>query len=174
MNRTSLLVLAGALTLAVMLAAGATLVYARAAWNEREPPERSIAVAGVRQRAGGNPTIEPANWPTLRGLRGLRWEIRKAVGPRVEVSEGYRERVLSIAKGDPHVSRLLEGGYNITNVRPIIKAHVNADGSVELRADEALVVLRKGGSIAVALVDLEEGRVTKIIVYTRSLTVIEK
>lgn len=172
-NKTSLLVLAGALAMAVLLATGATLVYAKAAWSERGAAWGSAAASplGLKLRQNADATAAPASPPAVRALR---WEIRKAVGPRVEVSEEYRERVLSIAREDPDVAKLLEEGYNITNVRPIVKAYVKADGSVELRADEAAVVMAKRGGIAVALVSLKEGRVTKVVVYTRSLTVIQK
>ncbi|MEM1698395.1 MAG: hypothetical protein QXT76_02960 [Sulfolobales archaeon] len=108
------------------------------------------------------------------GLLQERIKLVKALGPRVEVSEEYREKVLKIATEDTDVSKLLEDGYNITGIKPVIKAYVEADGSVSLRADESLVILRKENSIAVVLVNLKEERVTKIAVYSFSVSVIEK
>ena len=91
----------------------------------------------------------------------------------VEVSEEFEESVINIAKGDPDVQELLADGYNITGVMPIIKARVEANGDVVIKATSAIVMLRKDttGSASV-WVDVEEARVTRIVILTR--TVIEK
>jgi len=58
-------------------------------------------------------------------------------------------------------------------VRPIIKAIVEANGDVLMKATSAIVILRKDttGSASV-WVNVEEGKVTRIETLTR--TVIEK
>ncbi len=156
MDRRSVAILAAGLALAAVLAVGAALAYAKsseeALWrlgSAREPPK--LGALGKH-----------AAW----------WRAAWAPGPRLVVSEEYRERVVQIALRDPDVSRLLEEGYNVTNVKPIVKAYVEADGSVNLRADEALIVLRKDGGVAAVLVSLTEERVTKVVVHT--VAVIEK
>ncbi|MCS7099337.1 MAG: hypothetical protein NZ925_03230, partial [Sulfolobales archaeon] len=98
--------------------------------------------------------------------------LRQRLGPRVEVSEEYRRKVIDIATKDPDVAKLLAEGYNITAIKPIVKLYVGGDGTVTLRADEAVVVLRKNRNIALVLVNLREERVTRIII--RGITVIEK
>ena len=104
--------------------------------------------------------------------RGFK-ELKAAVGPRVEVSEEYREKVTYILEQDGDTAKLLEEGYNVTRIRPIIKAYVGPDGAVTLRASQALVTLvKKGSGLAVALVDLDDGKVAKLVLYTK--TVIEK
>ncbi|MEM0352164.1 MAG: hypothetical protein QW459_04180 [Sulfolobales archaeon] len=175
MNRGSVaLVSAVALALAALLATGAVLVYAKNA-NERGffggPPVDVFS--GIKPQVNANLTSKLANLFRLRLLQE-RIKLAKALGPRVEVSEEYREKVLKIATEDTDVSKLLEDGYNITGIKPVIKAYVEADGSVSLRADESLVILRKENSIAVVLVNLKEERVTKIAVYSFSVSVIEK
>lgn len=91
----------------------------------------------------------------------------------VEVSAEFEENVTSIAKSDQDVQNLLNDGYNITGVRPIIKARVEANGDVITKATSAVVMLEKDTtSHATVLVDLEEGKVTEIVILTR--TVIEK
>lgn len=91
----------------------------------------------------------------------------------IEVSEEFEENVINIAKNDSDVQDLLDDGYNITGVRPIIKAVVEADGDVVTKATSAVVMLEKDTtSHASVWVDVEEGTVTKIEILTR--TVIEK
>jgi len=91
----------------------------------------------------------------------------------VEVSEEFKENVINIAKSDQDVQNLLNDGYNITGVRPIIKTIVEGDGNVVTKATSAIVMLEKDtASHASVWVDLEEGKVTEIVILTG--TVIEK
>ena len=94
-------------------------------------------------------------------------------GPAFEVSEEFEENAINIAEGDEDVQALLDDGYSVAGVRPIIKSIVEADGNVETKAADAIVILEKDEtSRASAWVDLEEAKVTKIVILTR--TVIEK
>jgi hypothetical protein len=91
----------------------------------------------------------------------------------IEVSDEFKENVLTIAKADSDVQALLNDGYNITQVRPIIKTVVEADGTVVTKATSAIVMLEKDTtSRATVWVDLEESKVTQIVTLTR--TVIDK
>jgi len=101
------------------------------------------------------------------GLRG------RGCNGFIEVSEEFKENVVNIAKNDSDVQDLLDDGYNITGVRPIIKAVVEGDGSVVTKVTSAIVMLKKDATARASVwVDLEEARVTKIVILTR--TVIEK
>ncbi len=102
-----------------------------------------------------------------------RWQRGCGCFRFLEVSEEFEENVIDIAKSDQDVLDLLDDGYNITGVRPIIKAVVDADGNVETRATSAIALLEKDeSSHASVWVDLEEARVTRIVIISR--TVIEK
>jgi len=91
----------------------------------------------------------------------------------VTVSQEFKDNVINIAKSDSDVQNLLNDGYNITDVRPIINAMVEADGTVTLKATSAIVMLSKDTTgRATVWVDLEQAKVTRIIILTR--TVIEK
>jgi hypothetical protein len=71
------------------------------------------------------------------------------------------------------VQNLLDEGYNVTAVRPIITTIVEADGTVATKATSAIVTLTLDESGHAAVwVNLEEARVTEIVILTR--TVIEK
>lgn len=91
----------------------------------------------------------------------------------IEVSEEFEENAINIAKSDQDVLDLLDDGYNIIRVKPIIRAIVEADGEVDTKATSAIVMLAKDSTgHASVWVDLEEGKVTEIVILTR--TVIEK
>ncbi|MCC6046824.1 MAG: hypothetical protein LM571_01355 [Desulfurococcaceae archaeon] len=154
---------------AAALIAGAAIAYAQ-----------SYALGrGAGNCKGWQPVPPPwsnataiARWlPWLRGV--VVKEFKNLIGPRVEVSEEYRSRVLEILSEDEDAAKLISEGYNVTAVKPIVKAYVAADRSVTLKASQALVTLvKKGEGVAVALVDLEQGKVVKLVVYSK--TVIEK
>ena len=91
----------------------------------------------------------------------------------IEVSQEYENNVLNIVRNDTDVQALLNDGYNITQVRPIIKTIVEADGTVITKATSAVVMLVKDtSSHAVVTVDLDQAKVTEIVISTK--TVIEK
>lgn len=92
----------------------------------------------------------------------------------VEVSEEFRERVVGVASQDPDVKSLLDEGYQVVDVRPVIKLVVSGDGTVTAKAPSAVLTLRKedGGGRAFVWVDVEQGKVVKVVVCT--VKVIEK
>jgi len=103
----------------------------------------------------------------FRGMRGHGF-----CGP-IEVSEEFKENVINIAKKDSDVQSLLNQGYNVTAVKPIIKTVVEGDGTVVTKATSAILILQKNTTgLAIVWVDLEQGKVTRIEILTR--TVIEK
>ena len=91
----------------------------------------------------------------------------------ITVSKEFKDNVINIMQNDTDVQQLLADGYNITDVRPIINATVEGDGTVTMKATSAIVVLSKDTtSRATVWVDLEQAKVTRIMILTR--TVIEK
>jgi hypothetical protein len=98
---------------------------------------------------------------------------RGGPGQLIEVSEEFKTNVVNIAKNDEDVQKLLSEGYNVTDVRPIISSIVAGNGDVTTKATEAVVMLQKDTTgRAVVWIDVEEGKVTRIVIETR--TVIEK
>jgi len=87
-------------------------------------------------------------------------------GDRIVVSSGYASRVEELLKANNVTASLLSNGYTVARIKPIIGGVVAADGSVELNASKAIVVLVKPGFAAgptpkriVVLVDLASGTV---------------
>ncbi|MEM0024075.1 MAG: hypothetical protein QXJ38_05430 [Thermofilaceae archaeon] len=87
----------------------------------------------------------------------------------VEVSSEYVNAVTNILKGDPDVAKLLQEGYNITWIRPIITAVVSGTGDVTLRATQALVLLKGPDATAQLLVDVAQGKVLRITIVSRTV-----
>ena len=91
----------------------------------------------------------------------------------IEVSTEYTEAVNTILEADSDVQTLIAEGYNVTSIRPIIKSVVEADGSIVTSATTAVVKLENGTSgYAVARVDVSQGAVNEIVIFTK--TVIDK
>ncbi|MEM3028482.1 MAG: hypothetical protein QW220_07140 [Candidatus Bathyarchaeia archaeon] len=101
--------------------------------------------------------------------RGLKLGFRML---SLEVSEEFEERILSIVNEDPDVKELLQEGYNITGIRPTIKAIVQANGDITMKATGAIVSMRGERGWAQIQVDLEAGKVIRIVILSKK--VIEK
>ena len=102
--------------------------------------------------------------PEMRGFGGF--------GP-VEVSEEFEQTVTNIAENDTDVQDLINDGYNVTSVHPIIKTVIDAEGNVVTKATSAVLTLQKDTTgHATVMVDIDEAKVTQIIILTR--TVIDK
>ena len=109
----------------------------------------------------------------IGGPRGGFGRNRCGFGRSITVSQEFKDNVINIAKNDTDVQNLLANGYNITNIRPIIKTTVEADGTVAMKATTAIVMLSQNNTDRAALtVDVEQAKVTRIVILTR--TVIEK
>lgn len=86
-----------------------------------------------------------------------------------EVSEGFKDKVLTIAKSDGDVQKLLNDGYSIVNIKPIVKVIVGDDGSVTIKATGAIVTLSKDSARAIVKVDVENAKVTEVITLTKTV-----
>lgn len=144
--------------IAAVLSGVAVMVYANGVTNSTNGTESNIMLdyGGCH---GGRHGFE---------RQGFGWG-----GGSITVSQAYENNVTNIAKNDSDVQNLLADGYNITEIRPIISTVIEADGTVTMKATTAIVVLEKDTTgRAFVTVNVEEGKVTKIEILTR--TVIEK
>ena len=91
----------------------------------------------------------------------------------IEVSSEYTATVNSILANDTDVQNLITEGYNVTSIRPMVKSVIGADGTLTTKATTAVVALQNGTSgFATVSVDVEQAKVTQIVIITR--TVIDK
>jgi hypothetical protein len=116
----------------------------------------------------GNRPSFPGRWQ----CGNMHGPCRGGFGLEISVSDEFKENVINIAESDPDVQNLLNAGYENMHVEPIIKATVQGNGDVVIKATSAIVTLRKNGGRALVQVDLEAGKVTKIVITER--TVIDK
>jgi len=109
----------------------------------------------------------------IGNLAGRGWLRGGGCFGAIEVSEEYKENATNVAKSDPDVQNLLNSGYSIAGVRPIISTKIDANGNVVMKATSAVVQLEKDTtSRASVWVDLEAGKVTRIEIL--AMTIIEK
>jgi hypothetical protein len=90
----------------------------------------------------------------------------------LQVSEDYIANVTNIAKADSDVQNLLNNGYNITMVRPLISTTVDGNGNVVTKASTAELTLIGTNGRALVLVNLDQAKVTRIV--TTTVTQIDK
>jgi len=86
----------------------------------------------------------------------------------VQVSSDFTANVTNIAKNDSDVQNLLNQGYNITSIRPVISTTIDGNGNVVTKASTADLTLVGTNGHALVVVDLSQAKVTKIVTMTRT------
>jgi hypothetical protein len=84
----------------------------------------------------------------------------------VQVSSDFTANVTTIAKADSDVQNLLNQGYNITSIRPVISTVIDGNGNVVTKASTADLTLQGTNGRALVVVDLDQAKVTKIVTLT--------
>jgi hypothetical protein len=91
----------------------------------------------------------------------------------IEVSSEYTANVNSILGNDTDVASLIQQGYNVKSINPIVKSIIEGDGTIATKANTAIVTMQNGTSgYATVNVDVTNAKVTQITLITR--TVIDK
>jgi hypothetical protein len=126
----------------------------------------SVVTLAYTQKSNGVETPSSASkiWVPLawnsRFRKAFGWGAR---GLEVVISDEFKQKVVSILQKDSNVATLLNQGYNITNIKPIVTMIVGGDGSVTFRATKAIAMLCNGnGGRAVVYVDVEGGKVLAV------------
>lgn len=141
--------------------------------NAAATEDTSIAA----QTSDSRPTQE-TNEPILADLNNdyigfgrhdMHLHMRSFGGFRhVEVSEEFELTVTNIAENDTDVKNLINDGYNVTALIPITKTMIDVEGNVITEATTAVLTLQKDTtSHATVMVDIQEAKVTQIIILTR-------
>lgn len=152
--------------LAMMVVALAVIGIVAAAGSSVTPITTATAQGATTNTENNQQLCPKWHWGKMRGPFG------RGFGSAVSVSEEFQQNVINIANTDPDVQNLLSAGYENIRVIPMIKAVVQGNGDVAFKATSAVLTLVKNGSHAFVYVDLEAGKVTKIVKVER--TVIEK
>ncbi len=64
------------------------------------------------------------------------------------------------------VQNLLNQGYNITSIRPVITTTIDGNGNIVTKATSADLILQSTTVRALVVVDLNQAKVTKIVTMT--------
>ena len=84
----------------------------------------------------------------------------------IQVSSAFTQNVTNILQNNPDVPNLLNQGYNITSIRPVISTVIDGNGNVVMQATTADVILQGTNGRALVVVDLTSATVTKIVTTT--------
>jgi hypothetical protein len=85
----------------------------------------------------------------------------------VQVSSDFKANVTNVVKNDGDVQNLLNQGYKITFIQPIISTVVDVNGDFVAKASTVNVLLQgNNGSRSIVVVDLTQDKVTKIVALT--------
>jgi hypothetical protein len=85
----------------------------------------------------------------------------------IQVSSDFTANVTNIVKSDSDVQNLLNQGYNITSIRPVISTTIDGNGNIITKASTAdVLLLGNNGSRSYVVVDLTQAKVTKIVTLT--------
>ena len=90
----------------------------------------------------------------------------------IQVNSDYTANVTNIAENDSDVQNLLNQGYNITSIHPVITTSIDGNGNVVTKASTADLTLTGTNGRALVVVDLTQAKVTKIV--TTTMTEIDK
>jgi hypothetical protein len=167
-RKTKILVVSALLVLATVLSGVAVYAYA----NSDNATNTSSNVTCYYNGTFLGP--QPFFGRRCRGWAGFGW-----FGETLNVSQAFKDNVISIAEINKDVQNLITNGYNVTAVMPIITATVEANGTVTFEATSAIVTLTLSTTgqnttstgRALVWVNVQQAKVTKIVTTTR--TVIE-
>ncbi len=107
-----------------------------------------------------------------RGFRGPEGFGGPGSFNSIQISSDFTQNVTNIAKNDTDVQNLLNQGFNITSVRPVISTIIDGNGNVTTKATIADLTLQSTTGRSLVVVDLNQAKVTKIV--TMNVTEIEK
>ena len=100
------------------------------------------------------------------GNRGMSRGFNGFISGAVQVSSEFIANVTSIANADTDIQNLLNQGYNITSIRPVISTTIDGNGNVVTKASSADLTLIGTNGRAFAVVDVEQAKVTRIVTLT--------
>ena len=84
----------------------------------------------------------------------------------IQVSSAFTQNVTNILQSNSDVANLLNQGYNITSIKPVISTVIDGNGNVVTQATSADVILQGTNGRALVVVDLTTATVTKIVTTT--------
>jgi hypothetical protein len=84
----------------------------------------------------------------------------------IQVSPEFIANVTSIANADTDIQNIINQGYNITSINPVISTTIDGNGNIVTKASTADLTLIGTNGRAFAVVDIEQAKVTRIVTLT--------
>ncbi|MBS7654366.1 MAG: hypothetical protein QXW17_03485 [Candidatus Bathyarchaeia archaeon] len=172
MRRTMLLAVLGLAALSAVIISA----YSVLAWYGGYTRITRWVERGSMPFSAEPPRISDAQNFTWTFRRGWRWALgnKYCRGFEIELSEGFRKKVLEIVSSDTDVQKFLDEGYDVSDIKVThMKFTVQENGQITMESDRVMLMLTKGeGSRAFVEIDLKAEKVTKITIV--NITVIDK
>jgi len=161
-TRTVVIAIAVALAVAAVISAvyvyayrGFENVVAQSFQNGAQPCPCNIAGSMIKHRW----TLE---WRVKGFGRGVPLRAFS-----VEVSDEFKEKILSILQSNADTASLLQQGYNVTRIIPAKFSFViGGDGTATVKVTQVVVVLAKDSNRAAVWIDVASGSVLRIVTVT--------
>lgn len=172
MKKTVALVALGLAALSAMIVSAYSVLawYSGRSWMTGWVERRAMPVS-VESQCVSN--AQNFTWTFRRGWKwalGNRWGFKRI---EIELSEGFKEKVLRIASSDEDAQNLLNEGYSVSDIKiSHVKLVVQENGQITMEADKVMLILTKNSSRAFVEIDLKAEKVAKITII--SITVIDK
>ncbi len=174
MNRKTIAVSLMALTtLAAIMGAFAmtsTFAAANTTTDTTSTPAASVTTqdsSGNQAMFSGNMMMDNQGFGSMQGGRGHGCMNGMGAMSNLEVSSEYNATVNSILTSDTDVQTLLNQGYSVTAIQPIVHNIVEGDGTIATKATTATVLLENGTSgYSIVNVDIANAKVTQITTTT--------
>lgn len=172
-NRTKALVLLSVIVVSVV--AGSFIFAMQSVKADTTPVATDSEVTPSAINATSNSPIVVGgfgNGPMMIGMEprfGMGQRMGRGFGGlgAVQVSSDFTANVTNIVNNDSDVQNLLNQGYNITSIRPVISTVVDGNGNIVTKASTADLLLQgNNGSRAFVVVDLSQAKVTKVVTLT--------
>jgi len=109
----------------------------------------------IIQRIGAPLGFKVGGWLNFKHKLGL---LRVSI----QISSEYNETLMNILNTNSDAKSLLDQGYSVVSVRPLVTAYVQGDGTVSFKAEKAVVVLSNGNVVVAYIVDIVSRSVTHI------------
>jgi len=116
----------------------------------------------------GGPREAGGRFGGFGGFRGFAPNFNGTFGGfgSIQVSSAFTENVTTILNSSTDVQALLNQGWNVTAIRPVITTSIDGNGNVITKATSADVILQGTNGRALVVVDLTTDKVTKIVTTT--------
>lgn len=130
-----------------------------------------VVVASAQENSNTTTTTPVSQTPTSQWIRfegekelRMKW-FKSPLFQGIEVSPEYNTTVLNVLESNSETSQLLNQGYQVALIRPVIKAYISGNGDVTFKATQAIVELTNSTNTYVYSIDIANNSATLLAYY---------